>query len=369
MLKTWNFEEPDRVPLEIYLYPPAAGLPGTDKIKDFQDNEADNFRAVTGFNWGFLGLDSVYSEKIIEDVPGDFKRILRTQSTSVGDFTAITRHLYDEMDPYDYHWEKRYIATLDDFKLIAEAERTIRPFDMGKYNQECTQVANRGLPCTGLLHPLGVLVRQSKMEEVYMWLLAEEELTMQFLEKSNKQVMDSVLSIADKSLLSPPIFMTFALEMTIPPWMGKDQFKKFVFPFDKQVNDAIHNIGGRHRAHCHGNSGEFLELFADMGIDAVEPLEPAPYGDNILTEAKKTVGTRMMLSGNIVTQPFCFDDFKPEDVRSMVKQAIEDGAPGGGFTLKTTGGAVGNGKTREQAIKGIECNLALIDAWREFSSY
>ena len=53
----------------------------------------------------------------------------------------------------------------------------------------------------------------------------------------------------------------------------------------------------------------------------------------------------------------------------MVKRAIDEGAPGGGFSLKTTGGAVGNGKTREQGIKSIDCNLALIDAWREFGAY
>ena len=142
-----------------------------------------------------------------------------------------------------------------------------------------------------------------------------------------------------------------------------------MFPFDKHVNDAVHKIGGRHRAHCHGNSGEFLERFADMGIDGVEPLEPPPYGDNILADAKKRVGDRMLLSGNIISQAFYLDSFKVEDVRPLVKQAIKDGAPGGGFTLKTTGGAVGNGKTREQAIKNIECNLALIEAWRELGNY
>lgn len=106
-----------------------------------------------------------------------------------------------------------------------------------------------------------------------------------------------------------------------------------------------------------------------MGVDAVEPLEPPPYGDNILAEAKKLVGKRMLLSGNVVSQAFHLDSFKIGDVRDLVKRAIEDGAPGGGFTLRTTGGAVGCGKTKEQCIKEIDCNLALIDAWREFGSY
>jgi hypothetical protein len=369
MLRTWNFKEPDRVPIEIYHYPYADGLPGSDKIRDFQENEADNFRSVDGFDWGFLGLDSVYSEEVIEDVPGDFKRILRTQSTQVGDFTAVIKQNYDDMDKGDFHWEKRYIDTVDDFRLIAEAERTVRPFHLEQYNEGCLEVGNRGLACTGLLHPFGVLVRSSNIEEVYMWVLAEEALTMKFLKNCNDQVSDSILSIADKQFIDPPIFITYALEMLLPPWMGKYHFEKFVFPFDKKVNDSIHEIGGRHRAHCHGNSGDFLELFADMGIDALEPLEPPPFGDNILEDAKKRVGHRMLLSGNIPSQTFYFDNVGPDAVRELVKNAIKTGAPGGGFSLKTTGGAVGNGKSREQCIKSIECNLALIDAWREFGNY
>ncbi|MBT3273470.1 MAG: hypothetical protein HN368_09960 [Spirochaetales bacterium] len=366
MLKNWNFEEPDRIPIEIYLYASATGLPGADEISDFEKNEADNFRGVTGFDWGFLGLDSDYSEEIIEEVPGIYTRMQRTHSTPVGDFTAITRHNSDEMDKGDYFWEKRFIDTVDDFRLIAEADRTIRPFHLEEYNEGCIEVGNRGLVSTGLLHPLGVLVRYSKMEEVYAWMLEEEALTRKFLENSNTQVSESILSIGNTLLADPPVFMTYALEMLTPPWMGKYHFDKLVFPYDKMVNDSIHTIGARHRAHCHGNSGGYLELFADMGIDAVEPLEPAPYGDNVLEEAKQQVSGRMLLSGNVPSQAFYFDQIGPGEVRELTMAALAAGAPGGGFSLKTTGGAVGNGKTKEQGIKNIALNLALIETWREF---
>lgn len=369
MLKAWNFEEPDRVPLEIYLYPPAKGLPGADKILEFEKNEADNFRWVSGFNWGFMGLDTVYTEEVIEDVPGEFKRILGTHSTSAGKFTAVTKHFYDDLDPNDFHWEKRYIETPDDLRRIAKAKRTRRTFNSEKYNTECNAIGNRGLPCTGLFHPLGDLVRKSNMDEVYVWLMTEEELVSEYLEKCSEQVCDTIGALKNENLSDPPMFMSAALEMLIPPWMGKDLFRKLVFPFDRKMNDCIHKIGGRHRAHCHGNSGDFLELFADMGVDAIEPLEPPPYGNNILSEAKKQVGKRMLLSGNIISQAFSLDSFKVSDVRELVRRAIADGAPGGGFTLKTTAGAVGCCKTKEQCIKEIECTLALIDAWREFGAY
>ena len=369
MLKAWSFEEPDRVPLEMYLYPPAKGLPGADRILDFQETEADSFRGVPGVNWGFMGLDSTYSEEVIEDVPGEFKRVRRTQETSAGTFTAITRHGHGDGDPNDYHWEKRYIATVDDLRRMAGADRAVRPFDLKSYNDGCAKVGTRGLPSTGLFHPLGTLVRNSTMDEVYLWLMTEDRIVTRYLEECTTQICATLQSIQNEPLAAHPVFMTYALEMLIPPWLGKAHFNKLVFPFDSRVNDAVHRIGGRHRVHSHGNSGEFLELFADMGVDAVEPLEPAPYGDNVLAEAKKRVGKRMLLSGNVVSQAFYLDSFKVADVRDLVKRAIAEGAPGGGFTLKTTGGAVGNGKTREQCIKNIECNLALIDAWREFGSY
>lgn len=368
LLTAWSFREPDRIPLEMYLYAPAKGLPGADRIQAFQDNEADNFRGVPGFNWGFMGLDTTYTEEVIEEVPGEFKRLRRTHLTPAGPFTAITKHFLDDADPNDFHWEKRFIATLDDFKRMAEAERSVRPFDRQRYNDGCAKVGHRGIPSTSLFHPLGMLVRNSTMEEAYLWLMSEERLVLRYLERCTEQIVATLLSIQGAALADPPVFMTYALEMLIPPWLGRAQFDTFVFPFDQRVNDAVHRIGGRHRAHCHGNSGAFLERFADMGVDAVEPLEPPPYGDNLLAEAKRTVGRRMLLSGNVVSQAFHLGGFRVGDVRELVRRAIEDGAPGGGFTLKTTGGAVGNGKTREQCIHSINCALAMIEAWREFGA-
>ncbi len=372
LLKAWSFEEPDRVPIEMFINPKALelGLPGAQEVYEFQKNEADNFLGVSGFDWGFLGIDAKYHEKTIEDVPGKFKRIEKTYHTAVGDFTAITKHnysdLYGEGDPSDYHWEKRFIHTFDDFKRITGAPRSKRSFNLKSYNRDCSSVGTRGIPITGLLHPLGTLVRNSNMEEVYMWILSEEQTVMEFLEQCTIQICDSLSLINGEKLTDPPVFKTHALEMFIPPWFGQKLFKKFIFPFDKRVNDAVHAIGGRHFAHCHGNCGKFLEHFADMGIDAIDPLEPPPYGDNNLSQVKKSVGGRMLLAGNIPSQAFVLDSFKPEDVFILVKKAIEDGALGGGFTLRTTGSAyVGNGKTAAQRTKSIACGLAMIKAWRE----
>ena len=79
---------------------------------------------------------------------------------------------------------------------------------------------------------------------------------------------------------------------------------------------------------------DFLERMSEMGIDAIEPLEAPPLGDVNLARAKEQVGDRMLLSGNIPSERFPM--MTREEVRQSVKEAIRQGAPGGGFTLRTT---------------------------------
>lgn len=368
LLTAWSFREPDRVPIEARLYEPARGYPGADQLAELIDTVADNLKWVSGFDWGFFGLDAVYHEEIIEEVPGAYRRMRRTYDTPAGAFYAITRHEIGDLDPNDYHWERRYIHTLDDFIRLVEADRRRpRPFNQAAYNTGCREIGTRGLPATSLSHPLGTLVRQGNLEEVYGWLLTERERIHRFLGDTTTQIVASLETLRGLELADPPVFTTAALEMLIPPWLGKDQFKEFVFPYDQAVNHALHALGGRHRAHCHGRCGAFLELFADMGVDGVEPLEPEPFGDTVLADAKKRVGGRMLLSGNIPSQSFY--TLTDAEVRAAVRQAIRDGAPGGGFTLRETSGASGLGKTRDQIIRHLALTRVQIETALEFGRY
>ena len=291
----WDFKEADRVPIEIKIYPSAQDLPGADEVVKFADEEADNCFHCSTFDWGFMGIDCESREEIIEDVPGDYKRVMQIKSTPVGEFTATCRYYYQDIDKSDCHWEKRFIETIDDLQRIVDAPRNIRPLNPQYCIENILSHRKQSFFMTSLLHPLGTLVRNSNMENTYSWLALERPLIKRFLETSNEQICAS-LNAADSSLLPlTPIFKTFALEMLITPWLGKDQFMELVFPYDSRVNEAIHKFGGKYQAHCHGNSGEYLELFADMGIDSIEPLEPVPYADNDLEKAKRQVGKRMVL--------------------------------------------------------------------------
>lgn len=367
LLMAWSFREPDRVPIEIQISPTAYTFPEAKKVIDFIQTDADNFYHVPGADFGFFGLPASYREELIEDVPQDFRRYKRTFSTPVGEFYAITKHNYDELIPEDFLWQRRYIETIEEMERLATALRTALPLQKAEFDNAVADLGNRGLPLVGLLHPLGKLVRNANMEVVYLWLSEEPKIMHQFLENTNQQIAETVQSMVNAGI--GPYFTVTAHEMLIPPWMGMHMFDEFVFPYDKLVNDTIHRNGGRLRIHCHGNCMDYLERMSEMGVDSIEPLEPAPFGNVDLALAKQRVGDRMLLSGNVPSQKFL--QMSDDDVRDAVKSAISAAGQGGGFSLRTTGGhaATNSVKNRDQMRAVLKKIEVYIEAGLEFGQY
>jgi len=367
LVVAWSLKEPDRVPIELKVANVARNMPEAKDIVKFIDNEADNFHGFPAADFGFMGLKTEYYEEVIEDIPGNFRRIKRVHKTEAGEFYAITKHNYDELDDLDYHWERRYIHTLEEMEKLAEAQFDSVPLDKQGFDEFVGKIGDRGIAFVVLHHPLGRLVRNANMEEVYIWLALNKKLMHSFLEEANQQVAEAVAQMLRQEI--GPYFMVVAHEMLLPPWMGRDMFEEFVFPYDKSVNDAIHRFEGKLRIHCHGNCMNFLERMSEMGVDAIEPLEAPPLGDVDLVEAKQKVGDRMLLSGNVPSEQFL--SMRREEVRDWVKNTVRIMAPGGGFSLKTTsyGAATGSAKNMDQMRKILDNIEAYIEAALEFGTY
>jgi hypothetical protein len=361
------FREPDRVPIELHIEARAHAFPETARLVRFIETEADNMAWVGGVDWGFCGLDAAYAESLLEDRPGAYRRKRRVYQTAVGPFEAITRHFYPHVDSPDFHWERRYIHTLDDMARLAQAPRAARPFARSVWDAGVVKIGGRGLPVCGLFHPLGWLVRQADTEEVYGWLMAEPDILHGFLANATRQIVETIRAIGAAGVA--PWFAVTAHEMLIPPWLGMAHFDEWVVPYDQAVNEAVHRIGGKVRAHCHGNCMAYLERMAAMGVDAIEPLEAPPYGDVDLKEAKRRVGGRLVLSGNIPSQDF--NRLRPAEVRALVKQAIIAAAPGGGFSLRTTGGHANvTADLAPEVLKTVVANVeAYVEAGLEYGRY
>lgn len=104
--------------------------------------------------------------------------------------------------------------------------------------------------------------------------------------------------------------------------MFDDSYRRFV--------ETAHTLGMKIMFHSCGNVSGLLEWFADCGFDAVNPLEPTAGMD--LAEAKRAVGDRMCLVGNIDVTHVLVDADR-EEVFAAVRQAITDAGKGGGYIL------------------------------------
>jgi len=328
---------PDRVPIELYLNPEAAKDPRTARLRELIKAHVD---PITGWSpgWGWLGIEATYEEEEIERVPGRFFRMRRVYHTPVGDFEARTYHPIHELQA-DYHWEKHYVSTPDDLRRLLNAPRPFREPDVDAFFRRREAVGDSALLTCGIPHPFGQLARVTLRDDFYAWLILERNLVHDLLTVMVDQVVEHLEYLVAHGV--GPYFAQSGMEMAIDPWMSPAMFEEYIVPHDSRIYGVIRRSGGKTRIHCHGNALEYLERFYEIGIDAIEPCEPPPQANVVLAEAKRRVGDRMVLCGNIPSQIFPITH--PDETEHRVREALRDGMPGGRFGLRTTGGHAGTG--------------------------
>lgn len=356
-----NFKEADRVPIEMRVPAHLHNHPKAQNLVALADAHADVFAGIPDIDWGLLGLPA---KKVEEPLPpaGGFNRKRITYITSVGEFSGVWAN--DPENPGYYGWEEHLIQTFEDFQRFASAEFPPIAFPKDykqRLNEHCGE---KTTPHIILYHPFGGMARNTHPQEFYPWLLMEPDVVHSLFQKQYAQINDLIHRLQPNCT----IYFT-ALEMAVPPWMGKNTFDEFIFPYDQKMNESIHRYGGLVRHHSHDKIFNFLEHWADMGIDSIEPLEMPPAGDTDLAKAKALVGGRMSLAGNIPSQRFI--DMSNEEIEQLVKNAIRDAAKGGGFILKcaSTGCGLNSYKTEEQLEKLLAATECFLRAGLRYGCY
>ena len=112
-------------------------------------------------------------------------------------------------------------------------------------------------------------------------------------------------------------------------------YREFVLPCERMV---IQGIKAVHAVpvytHTCGRIGDRLELMAETGTDGIDTLDPPPLGDVDLADAKRRIGTRLFIKGNVDPVTVVLQG-TPRQVHKTAMQCIAAGAPGGGFILST----------------------------------
>jgi hypothetical protein len=118
------------------------------------------------------------------------------------------------------------------------------------------------------------------------------------------------------------------------PLIGLDLFRRRIRPLHQRVIDLAKSHSLPTMIHSCGSSSWAFEDFIEMGIDAVDTLQPEAA--NMSPEyLKATFGDRLAFHGCISTAgPVSFG--KPEDVVADCRRTLEIMMPGGGYCFSPT---------------------------------
>lgn len=111
-------------------------------------------------------------------------------------------------------------------------------------------------------------------------------------------------------------------------------YREFVMPFEGLVARAVREKGLPVYTHTCGDIHDRLELMAASGISGIECLDPPPLGRTDLADAKRRVGGRIFIKGNIDPVHTLLRG-TPADVRADARRRLAVGRAGGGYILST----------------------------------
>jgi uroporphyrinogen decarboxylase len=117
------------------------------------------------------------------------------------------------------------------------------------------------------------------------------------------------------------------------PLMSPRSFRTLFWPGLCRVAGGFRELGLPFIKHCDGNIKPILDMMIEAGPTCLDPIDP--QGGMDLGEMKAAYGNRVALKGNVdCAQVLTFGT--EADVVAATRQALRQGAPGGGYILSSS---------------------------------
>ena len=293
------------------------------------DRYAESWTEETGDpNW-------VDCHTILHTPKGDLKKVFR--SSTIGDPGYDLEHYIKEAED---------IEKILSLPFEAPTGLTREPHD-----RAVAALGDRGIVNISLSSNASYIVHTLMGSETLAYLSVDAREQLDALcAVYAKRIYDHVKKILETGI-KDPIFAWVGPEVYLPPLMSPKDFDDFVYKYDKPLCDLIHEHGGYVWVHSHGKVANFVERFMDMGVDVLNPLEPGPNGDIVMSEVVKQYGTRIGLEGNIEIQDILLSS--KEHLRDLIDQCVEQGAKSGRFILCPSAGYMEYARPTKQYIDNL----------------
>jgi len=255
----------------------------------------------------------------------------RVTKTPKGDLTQIH---YQPKDGSPGYIKKHLIETVEDAeKWLSIPHRIVEPsVEVESYFELKRKTGDRTMLMVGIGEAMYSIQALMGSEVYSIWMVMETDLLHEMIRRSYERIENLV-----KYYLAHDVgdyYGWVGPELCIPPLASPEDFREFVFRYDKPIIDLIHDAGKLVWVHYHGDMEKVLIDFVDMGVDCLNPIEPPPVGGLTLAEAKELIDGRMALDGGV--QNGDNDLLEPEEMMRVVEETVAMGKPGGCFILGQT---------------------------------
>lgn len=323
VLAALHHAEPDRVPINY------ACNPGIDaRLKaayGLAGNDDEGLRQALGVD--FAGVAAPYvGRKLHTDIPdrqvdlwGVRTRWIQHESGGYWDFCD-----FPLVEATEEEAEAGPMPSPDDYDYAAIAEQCRR---MAHY---CLYVGGAGIGCI-----INRIAKLRGMAQVLMDLLTEDPVTMALIRRKQEIELETMRrSIEAGKGQVDFLWMGEDLGTQIGPMISLELYRRQIRPWHQKFVDLAKAYGLPVMFHCCGSSSWAFADFIEMGIDAVETLQPEAK-DMEPRYLKETYGDRLAFHGCISTAgPLVTGTV--HDTIAECRRILEIMMPGGGYCFAPT---------------------------------
>lgn len=178
--------------------------------------------------------------------------------------------------------------------------------------------------------PFDYLLDHCGHQRGLMYLLTEPVNAKAILGHFTKLIKELAVHLCGAGIDAIKVSSPFAGRGFISP----EIYGEFVLPFEREIAGAVRERDVHIYTHTCGAISDRLELLFDAGVSGIECLDPPPLGDVELDDAKRRIGRRGFIKGNIDSVNTLLYGTK-EEILADARRRIEVGRQGGGFILST----------------------------------
>jgi len=354
ILASFLLEEPDTVPVSTFMSPYWLDNNWVDERTFWRFAEKSDAIFRVGMKVGGIWLSEgpqmkVATKSWVEDGRNLTLRRVKTPLGALQSISESLRYARRTLEPF--------IKTDDDVKKWLSIPYVPVSPDPSEYFWWDKKLGDRGLACLSLQDPVSYATELFSHEGLLSHCIKDLSLVQRLLNAMIDRLTDLLTALLEKGVER---FWISGPEHVCPPFLHPRYFDALVVKCDRELVKQIHAYGGIVYMHCHGSVAKILPKFKEIGIDVLDTLDPPPQGDADLAEAKRIIGAKICLAGNVDSANVMARG-KPKTVERAVKKCIEDAAAGGGYILQPTSGSI-----FDTPLQNIE---AFIKAGRKHGKY